>query len=360
MNRLLITGPSQSDPGGVSAVLFSLIPFFEQHFKVDYLEIGSTNSSIPFINILFDPLRLFFRLLRSPDLVLINPSLNAKSFYRDGVFLLLIHIFHKPAVVFLHGWDEFFYSNKYRFKGFLFSQAYNKVEMIFVLASEFKNKLRDVGVSVPIYRVTTMVSDELMKGDAPISFCAKEMDTVLSILFISRLAEEKGAMATLNSVIRLLKEKKSVCLTIAGSGEDECNILKTLADSPNLNGKIRFVGYVSGMDKRKLLMGHDVFCFPTTYGEGLPVAVLEAISFGLPVVTYPIAGLADVMEGGKMGVLLDDEQNKEEVVYQALNSLIEQPLLIEKISRYNLSISDRFTARHVSDLILKLIRIEKM
>lgn len=358
MKSMLITGPSRSDPGGVNAVLSSLLPFFEQLYDIDYLEIGSTHSSIPFVNIVFDPLRLFFHLLRSPDVVFINPSLNSKSFYRDGVFLLLVRMFRRPVFVFLHGWDELFYSNKYRFKRFLYTNAYNKASMIFVLASEFKNKLRDAGLDIPIYRITTMVSDKLMEGDTPIPFSAEATGSVLRVLFISRLAKEKGVMATLHSVVRLIHENKPVCLTIAGSGEDEDNIQKMLADLPHLDGKINFVGYASGVKKRKLLMDHDVFCFPTTYGEGLPVAVLEAISFGLPVVTYPVAGLADVMEDEKMGILLDKRQDKEESVYRALKVLIEKPVLVESISRYNLSISDQFNARHVSDLVLEKLEMK--
>jgi len=67
--------------------------------------------------------------------------------------------------------------------------------------------------------------------------------------------------------------------------------------------KIDFLGYVRGDKKKSVFVTHDIYCFPS-YSEGLPISVLEALAFGMPVVTCAVGGLADIFRDGEMGALV--------------------------------------------------------
>jgi glycosyltransferase involved in cell wall biosynthesis len=72
-----------------------------------------------------------------------------------------------------------------------------------------------------------------------------------------------------------------------------------------LADRITFTGYVRGIDKARVFAESDIFAFPTTYPEGCPVSLLEALAAGLPVVCSAVGGMADVVEHERNGVVLE-------------------------------------------------------
>ena len=104
-------------------------------------------------------------------------------------------------------------------------------------------------------------------------------------------------------IIRALAQltNSKVKYFIVGSGELE-NELKDLAQKLGVKNRVVFAGYRG--DVRKLLHIVDAFAFPSLQ-EGLPVALMEAMSVGLPIVCSKIRGNVDLIENGKGGFLFD-------------------------------------------------------
>ena len=93
--KVLITLPSLNGKGGVANYYNSIMPFLNlnKEFNMSYLEIGTSQGSYNFLHPLYDQIRFFNRiLLNKPDLVHVNPSLDLKSFLRDGMFVYLAKI----------------------------------------------------------------------------------------------------------------------------------------------------------------------------------------------------------------------------------------------------------------------------
>jgi len=57
---------------------------------------------------------------------------------------------------------------------------------------------------------------------------------------------------------------------------------------------VKFLGYVRGPNKVDALENNDIYCFPSYFGEGMPNSVLEALAFGMPVITCCVGGLTDI------------------------------------------------------------------
>ena len=140
------------------------------------------------------------------------------------------------------------------------------------------------------------------------------------ILFLSLCTREKGlfdtieAVAILNQRLAAAKVSTRVQLTVAGKfwrAEEELEFHQRLA-RPDLNGDItdpdrmavRYAGFVGGVDKARLLRDSDCLCFPTFYqAESFGIVLIEAMAFGLPVVTTRWRTIPELLPEGYPGLV---------------------------------------------------------
>ena len=126
-----------------------------------------------------------------------------------------------------------------------------------------------------------------------------ERDPV-SILAIGRLSHEKG-FDILIAAAQLLKEKGvHISVKIAGAGPRR-NELAGLIDAAGLTREVVLIGYVT--DTRPLYLAADIFVL-SSRTEGLPLVLLEAMSFGTPVIATPVGDVPEVLGGEECGHLM--------------------------------------------------------
>jgi len=95
---------------------------------------------------------------------------------------------------------------------------------------------------------------------------------------------------------------------------------------------VNFTGYITGSAKHKAFLEADVFLFPT-YGEGLPISVLEAMAYGLPVITRPVGGIKDFFVNGTMGYLIESKEPRD--FAELMGTLLRDPESLERIGTFN-------------------------
>ncbi|MEZ5541461.1 MAG: glycosyltransferase family 4 protein [Pseudomonadota bacterium] len=334
--RILLVGPSLQDQGGVANYYNAVYPRLGMPgLDIDYLQIGSTHGRRSGFHVLADQYR-FWRKLGSfrPDIVHLNPSLDLKSFLRDGLFVLLAKLRRKPVLVFFRGWQEPFERQvEGRFRRF-FRITYLRADRFIVLASAFARKLRDWGVAAPIVLGTTAVADDMLQD---LSAAAKAEQLLAAgpvrLLYLARLEPDKGVLELIDAVVSLLQGGADITLTIAGDGAAMEQVRARVAAHDRFHDRLRIAGYVRGEQKAEVLRSHHVYCFPTQYGEGMPNSVLEAMAFGMPVITCPVGGISDFFEDGRMGALLDG--NRPATVARAIAAVIADRSRLADMSRYN-------------------------
>jgi glycosyltransferase involved in cell wall biosynthesis len=334
--RTLITGPSLADPGGVSGFYNAVLPHLRQILPdVHYLEIGSSRRRGGIFHPLIDQLRFRAALRRlRPTAVLCNPSLDHRSFLRDGMFVLQAARFGTPTLVFFHGWHKIFEQQVERSWRWYFNWTYRRAQAFIVLASEFRARLIDWGIAVPIHMGTTTVADDLIQGfSIEQKWSQRRPDGVVRLLFLARLERAKGIRETLGALSLLHDKGLPVTLTVAGDGEAMGEVRRFAAAHPELSAVLSILGDVRGRRKRELLASHDIYCFPSSYMEGMPNSVLEAMAFGLPVIAPAVGGLADFFEDGRMGCLL--KRITAQDVAAATETLMGDAALLRSISEYN-------------------------
>lgn len=118
------------------------------------------------------------------------------------------------------------------------------------------------------------------------------------------MIKRKG-VADLIQAISLLKKEGSlnnIKFVIAGSGAEEAN-LKQQARELQVESWIEFAGWTDGKAKERYLKDSQALVLPS-YNEGLPMAVLEAISYGLPVIATDVGDMAAAVRDGENGYLI--------------------------------------------------------
>jgi glycosyltransferase involved in cell wall biosynthesis len=330
--RVLVTTPAPSRPGGVAQYLRTLRPYLGEN--VQYLTVGSRRereSLLETARRLLDDSWSFLRALKDHDydVVHLNPSLSPKALFRDGLLLLLAKSLGRAVVVFLHGWDQTFWpalSTRWRR---LFRGVYGMADAFIVLGRPFKAHLETLGWRESVFVQGAPIDDELFT-DAQRHPAAPYAGGPFRILFLARLDARKGIYEALQTY-KLLKQKYPlVTLTVAGDGPEREGAIRC-AEALELTD-ISFPGHVQAGAKHEIYEQAHAYLFPS-HTEGLPISVLEAMAYGIPVVTTAVGGLPDFFLNGAMGFI--SESRNPEVLSGLLERLIGDPALCSKIALFN-------------------------
>jgi glycosyltransferase involved in cell wall biosynthesis len=124
---------------------------------------------------------------------------------------------------------------------------------------------------------------------------------------VGRLAPKKNHFRVIKAFSNLAGEHSHVRLVIAGSGPEQQR-LEQLVQACGLGGKVHFLG--QRKDVPDILKHSDVFLFPSIH-EGLPLALMEAMVAGCPVLTSRAGGLQEIVTSEEVGLLVDPVSEKD-------------------------------------------------
>jgi glycosyltransferase involved in cell wall biosynthesis len=127
------------------------------------------------------------------------------------------------------------------------------------------------------------------------------------ILFVGRLVERKGVAGLLDAVERL-PAALGAQLEIVGDGPDRSH-LDTQIRRAGLQGRVTLRGRISTPELREAYATADVLVLPSIRDsrgdtEGLGVVLLEAMSYGVPVIGARVGGIPDIVVDGESGLLV--------------------------------------------------------
>ena len=147
----------------------------------------------------------------------------------------------------------------------------------------------------------------------------------LEILYLGRIEPNKG-MDYLYEAMKELKEQ-NVRLHFAGIEQGANNYIGRFKDL--LGDHFVYEGVVSGKQKAELLKRSHVFILPSLY-EGLPMSLLECMSYGLVPVTTNVGSIGEYVENGTNGLLLKVKDSHS--IIEALTLLLNDSALVLQLS----------------------------
>jgi glycosyltransferase involved in cell wall biosynthesis len=128
----------------------------------------------------------------------------------------------------------------------------------------------------------------------------------------------------------------------AGDSENSENDVRTLVHGLSLEERVVFAGYQENIPE--MLSAFDVFCL-SSFSEGLPVSILEAMSAGVPVVGSEVAGITEVISHKKTGLLFQSDNDEQLAII--LTELIDNQRLLLFLSTNGV---DYIENNHSNDL----------
>ncbi|MBB5348073.1 glycosyltransferase family 4 protein [Desulfoprunum benzoelyticum] len=124
-------------------------------------------------------------------------------------------------------------------------------------------------------------------------------ESVLNLLFVGRVAREKGIFELVSAVEKISAEKDNIRLTVVGDGPDLPELIFWNQKLPH--GIVCFNGFLKGIELENAYKNADILVLPTYHPEGFPYVFIEAMRAGLPVIATNEGALEYLIQDGDNG-----------------------------------------------------------
>jgi glycosyltransferase involved in cell wall biosynthesis len=175
----------------------------------------------------------------------------------------------------------------------------NRLSRILPVSEDLARHMQAYGIKTPYQVVPNVVDTNCFY---PPNENKDYKQGKVHILMVARLDPVKGVDKLLSAVEILITQGRDCILGLVGDGSERPDLEK-LALQLNLADRVTFYGIKSKEEVSDLLRQADLFAL-TSYWENLPVALLEALSSGLPVVATGVGGVPEVIKPD-LGVIVE-------------------------------------------------------
>ncbi|HXZ67436.1 MAG TPA: glycosyltransferase family 4 protein, partial [Alphaproteobacteria bacterium] len=236
------------------------------------------------------------------------------SWMRKTICVLTIKLFRRPVILHMHG-GEFrkFYETKVGPLGRAgIRMILRLVDAIIALSPEWAEFYLKLAPKTRVTVIANAVAIPPALSDARLLHVER-----WRIVCVGRLAERKGTFDLLRAIGPL---GDTVELWLAGDGD--LDLARSLAHELGISQRVELLGWIDADARASLLSGAHIFALPS-HAEGLPMALLEAMSYGLPVISTPVGGIPSLVENEVNGILIGPRDV--EALTTAIKQLTEDP-----------------------------------
>lgn len=341
-HNILTIGCNFDPPkGGIAQVLYTYHEEVYEHFH--FVANSGPGSKVKKIWIAVQAyIRMSFLLLlnRNIQIVHIHTASN-NSFRRSAWFVRLAKFMHRKVILHIHGGG---FKEYFRTRPQWINSILRKCDAIITLTEGWKNYFVNDLHLEDVFVVPNVISSPHRNPIPHDRF---------TLLFLGLVCEEKGIFDLLN----VIKEHKdewndTLLLLIGGNGETD-RLIKEIEEN-GLDHIVHFEGWVSGEKKIQLFNMSDALILPS-YTEGLPVSILEAMSYGLPILATPVGGIPEVVIDGVSGFYFS-AGNKNDI-YQSINKLMHSKTELKTMSENNLRKANEHLPNFVANNLNRLYNV---
>lgn len=175
---------------------------------------------------------------------------------------------------------------------------------------------------MPFYRKKFIVIENGIKIPLKVKMHYKISNNIFKILNIGSLTPKKGQILLLKAFYRLSIKHANIRLTIVGSGVEKNNLEKFIREK-KMTGRVEIINRVDPSEIEGYYLDSDLFVLSSRW-EGCPNVLLEAMSYGLPVISTDVSGAVNIIENEVSGFIVrrgntDEMSEKIELLINNLN-----------------------------------------
>ncbi|WP_409029134.1 glycosyltransferase family 4 protein [Gracilimonas sediminicola] len=290
--KVLTISPDYKNPkGGIAQVVNSYSDLFD---PFQHISTTKYSSKIGKVYNLFRSIAEFFKFIVFFDIEIVHIHVASyNSFWRKTIFIYLSKAFSKYVILHVHGaeFKDFHKTNSHSV-----NSVVNKCDLIIALSQHWKDYFEKELQHRNIVILENIVEKPIHRRDTL-------DDEYCRFLFLGELGKRKGIYDLLDVLVDLREQISGKAIFHIG-GNGEVDKVKGIINANSLQELVKFEGWVSGEKKQKLLSKADVFILPS-YNEGLPIAILEAMSYQVFVISTFVGGIPELVDNKINGLLIE-------------------------------------------------------
>lgn len=306
------------------------------NYTKDISDIGKFNKEKIFG--VFYVFRGIWRAMRKyePDIVYFMPATFGVALFRDSLFLWLIRRFNQNMLI-LHLRSQFRKEDwKSRFKRF-FIKRMLRCDKIILLGTELKDNLNGLIPHKKIFFLPNGLTNSL-SGDKFLEIAdRRKLNTELNLFFLSNMLEFKGWFKLLQTC-KLLKDAGANFKCHFG-GDWPSDVERSKFDNYIIAHALQdFVihhGKLFGDHKSRMFEKADIFVYPTDF-DACPRVVIEAMEYGLPIVSTTVGTIPSMVLNGETGFIVNNNTPNElfNQVYKLSNDKLREKMEMKSRERF--------------------------
>lgn len=325
-NKILTIGPQYSEKGGIASVVKSYMPMFEKfNFIASYVSGNLIKKASYF---LLSILKLiYYCIFKNITIVHIHTASNI-DFKRSAVYVRISKFFKKKVILHIHGgkFGEYYKTNSNYVK-----KICNKCDCLATVSNYFVNFLVNNNLNNTVHLIPNAVNE-------PLSHKVLGRNKIINLLYMGRIDDNKGIFI----LLEVLANNKSVFnekikLNIAGNGEIE-RMNRFIADN-RISELVSYHGWVDEKKKGELLSNSDIYIHLSEF-ESFGISILEAMSYGLPIITTAVGGITDLVKDNFNGITI--KRDNKIGIAEAIIHLANNKYTREKYGEKSIEISQNY------------------
>lgn len=231
---------------------------------------------------------------------------------------LLCKIFRLPLIMILHGGNLPAFTKKHPFWT---KKILNQADHLVAPSTFLAEKIGDSGYEIQVISNVVDIDSYIYRERSNIS---------PRLIWMRSFHPIYNPEMAIKVLAKLRQSEPDATLTMAGNDKGLEDEVKTLAEKLGLSGAVRFTGFLDLEKKIKEFSAADIY-INTNRIDNMPVSVVEARALGLPVIATNVGGLPYLIENGKNGFLVAN--NDVDAMVESIKMLLDNPELTRKISR---------------------------
>lgn len=299
--NILMVGSDPTVKGGMTSVINMYKQAGLFNGNVEYLPSHISGNALKKTFFYINFLGIFlYKMLFGKNINVIHVHSSYKgSYFRKAMIIWFAFLFGKKTIFHLHG-SEFniFYNNMPKLVKKVISKTLNITTQILVLSKQWEVDIKS--------KCTNKKIDVLYNPTIINKKNSAKLQKKTNVLFMGLISKRKGAYDILESAKYL--QNHNIEINMYGNGETK-ELSQKVKDN-NLQNIIKVHGWISGNKINEAYSNAHIYVLPS-YSEGLPMSILEAMSYGLPIISTNTGGIPDSVDNGVNGFLISPGDFKE-------------------------------------------------
>lgn len=277
-----------------------------------------------------------------PDMVYFTLTPTGNSFYRDVLIVILLKLSKAKIIYHLHGKGIYNKTKNSKTLRIIYRWVFKHTHVIH-LSENLKKDISQVNNKVKSYIIPNGIKrlncvNEKRGNDKP-----------KKLLFLSNLVENKGVIMFLFACKFLKANNIPFDANIVGrettliSEQD----IKDKITELNLDKEVTYLGPKYDNEKEAILENSEIFVLPT-YNDCFPLVLLEALKYGLAVISTNEGAISEIIDDGKNGYIVEKKSQEQ------LNTKLKELILDErKILEFSKNSREKFNKYYTTEIYEK-------